>query len=298
VDLGGAVSPATAPPTLLLPRTVTALTLHAREAVGYSGGDNGAVIDPDDELLVMSFNLRRGSMDSWESRRPAVAELLRRERPAVLGTQEGLYFQLKDVHRDLPDSYDWIGVGRAGGSRDEFMAVFFDTSRVEPVEFDHFWLSGTPSVIGSTSWGNDVVRMVTWVRFADLRTGKEFVAVNTHLDHRSEEARQCGAALMRDRVNEFTVPVVVTGDFNAPAGSVTYDILVSGAGLVDTWLAAPERTPLYATFHGYQPLVPDGIRIDWILTRGVSVRAAAINTFSLDGRFPSDHLPVQAVIAL
>ncbi|MFL6119066.1 MAG: endonuclease, partial [Actinophytocola sp.] len=65
-----------------------------------------------------------------------------------------------------------------------------------------------------------------------------------------------------------------------------------------TWLAATERTPLYATFHGYRPLVADGIRIDWILARGVTVRAAAIDTFSLDGRFASDHLPVQALIAL
>jgi len=260
-----------------------------------------------DELLVMSFNLRRGaayarllrgSADSWAARRPVMAELLRREEPTVLGTQEGLYGQLKDLHRDLPDWYDWIGEGRSGGSRGEFMAIFYDVRRLEPLEFDHFWLSDTPSVVASKSWGNNVVRMVTWVRFADRRTGKEFVAVNTHLDHRSEQARQRGAALLRDRVNDFGVPVVLTGDFNSPAGSMSYDILVSGAGLVDTWLAATERTPLYATFHGYKPLVPDGIRIDWILVRDVSVRSAGINTFTLDGRFPSDHLPVQAVIAL
>ncbi|MFL6122144.1 endonuclease/exonuclease/phosphatase family protein, partial [Actinophytocola sp.] len=189
------------------------------------------MIDPGDELLVMSFNLRRGSEDAWPRRRPVMAELLRRAQPTVLGTQEGLYEQLRDIHRDLPDHYDWLGVGRAGGSRDEFAAVFFDTRRVEPVAFDHFWLSDTPSVIGSRTWGNDVIRMATWVRFADLRTGREFVVLNTHFDHRSENARRRGAALVRDRVNEFEVPVVVTGDFNAPTGSVTYDILVSGAGL-------------------------------------------------------------------
>jgi endonuclease/exonuclease/phosphatase family metal-dependent hydrolase len=268
---------------------------------------NGAVIGPaeDDALHVMSFNLRRGSATrpySWEERRPVVAELLRREQPTVLGTQEGLYGQLKDIQRDLPDHYDWIGVGRAGGSRDEFMAVFHDTRRLEPLEFDHFWLSDTPTVIGSKSWGNRTIRMVTWVRFADLRTGREFVAVNTHFDHESEDARQHSAVLLRDCIGGFAadLPVVLTGDFNTPAGaSVSYETLVTGAGLTDTWTAAAEQsTPLHCTFHGYGPLVPDGVRIDWILTRNMSVHSAGINTFEQDGRYPSDHLPIQALITL
>jgi endonuclease/exonuclease/phosphatase family metal-dependent hydrolase len=257
-----------------------------------------------ESLHVMSFNLRYASDDnpnSWAARRPAMAELLRREQPTVLGTQEGLYPQLRDIQEDLPDRYDWIGVGRKGGSRDEFVAVFYDTRRVEPLEFDHFWLSDTPDVIGSRSWGNNVIRMVTWVRFADLRTEKEFVAVNAHFDHRSENSRQRSAALVRDRINGFApgLPVALTGDFNTPAeASVSYDTLVGG-GLTDTWPAAAERrTPSYATFHGYNPLVPNGNRIDWILVRGAAVQAAGINAFELGGQYPSDHLPVQALITL
>ena len=93
-----------------------------------------------DELHVMSYNLRYASdtgPHSWPLRRPVLAELLRREQPTVLGTQEGLYPQLLDIAHDLPDHYDWIGLGRAGGSHDEFMAIFFDTLRLEPLEFDH-----------------------------------------------------------------------------------------------------------------------------------------------------------------
>jgi endonuclease/exonuclease/phosphatase family metal-dependent hydrolase len=286
---------------------VAALSMAVAETAAAAPGHNGAVIGParGESLHVMSFNLRYASdlsPHSWTARRPVMAELLRREQPTVLGTQEGLYAQLRDIEQDLPGRYDWIGVGRAGGSRDEFMAVFYDTSRLDPLEFDHFWLSDTPNVIGSKSWGNNIIRMVTWVRFADRRTGKEFVTVNTHFDHQSENSRQRSAALVRDRVNGFApgLPVVLTGDFNAPSDtSVTYDTLMTGAGMTDTWPAAAERrTPLYATFHGYNPLVPDGIRIDWILTRGATVQAAGINTFERNGQYPSDHLPVQALITL
>jgi endonuclease/exonuclease/phosphatase family metal-dependent hydrolase len=256
-------------------------------------------------LHVMSYNLRFASNagpHSWPKRRPVMVELLRREQPTVLGTQEGLYAQLTDIERDLPDYYDWLGEGRAGGRRGEFVAIFFDTRRVEPLASGHFWLSDTPDVAGSKSWGNTTTRMATWARFTDKRTGGEFVVLNTHLDNASEYARTRGAALIRDRINDFPsgLPVILTGDFNAAAErSPQYDELVSGAGLADTWTAADDRrTALISTWHGYGALVPDGARIDWILTRGARVQAAGINTYTRDGGYASDHLPTQALLTL
>ncbi|AWW41001.1 endonuclease/exonuclease/phosphatase family protein [Streptomyces cadmiisoli] len=260
---------------------------------------------PDLRLRTMSFNLRFASAtepNSWAVRRPVMRELLRRERPHVIGTQEGLYQQLRDIESDLGPHYDWIGTGRAGGSRDEFMAILHDTRRLAPVEYDHFWLSDTPDVIASNTWGGGSIRMVTWVRFRDLRDpGREFYVLDTHLDNRSQDARERATALTVQRIAglDRSLPLLVTGDFNVAAhGNPVYDMLLE-AGLVDTWDAAAERGPQYATFHGYRPLTPDGDRIDWILaTPGVTVHRAEINTFSLDGQFPSDHLPVQASLTL
>ncbi|PRX46153.1 endonuclease/exonuclease/phosphatase family metal-dependent hydrolase [Prauserella shujinwangii] len=262
---------------------------------------------PGDTLHVISFNIRYdagaapGSADSWTDRRPVLAEFLETERPTVLGVQEALYHQVKQVAADLPPYTDWIGLGREGGGRGEFMAVYFDITRVEPLDFDHFWLSDTPSVIGSRSWGNTVVRMVTWVRFRDRRTGKEFVHVNTHFDHRSENSRVRSAELVRDRIAGFdpALPVVLTGDFNTPApGSESFRVL-TGGGLRDTWTEGRQLTPAWGTFPNYRDPVEGGTRIDWVLVNpGVSVLASAINPFRVDGRYPSDHLPVQALVRL
>ena len=261
---------------------------------------------PGNELHVMTFNLRFAAASgphSWPQRRPVMAELFRREQPTIIGTQEGLYGQLRQIAADLPAYYDWIGEGRLGGSRDEFMAVFFDTRRLEPVEYDHFWLSDTPNVVGSDTWGNDSVRMVTWVRFHDRRTGKEFVVLDTHLDDESEYSREKAATLIRDRIRSFPLelPVIVTGDFNdAAEDSKPYDILTKGTGLADAWVVAKtRRSPVYRTWHDYRPLQRDGSRIDWVLTRGrVGVDAAGLNTFAPGGQFPSDHLPLQVLLHL
>ena len=230
----------------------------------------------------MTFNVRFATVvdetPRWSVRRPVMRELLRRERPHIIGTQEGLYQQLRMIERDLGGHYDWIGTGRGGGSKDEFMAIFYDTRRLDPIEFDHFWLSDTPYAIASNTWDADWLRMVTWVKFADLADGgREFYVLNTHLDSVSQYARERSAGLIGETIAGWdrSAPVIVTGDFNAAA------------------------SPAYGTYHGYRALKPDGRRIDWILTSpGVTTHWAAMNTFSADGLYPSDHLPVQASVTL
>ncbi|MFJ9102053.1 endonuclease/exonuclease/phosphatase family protein [Streptomyces sp. NPDC102405] len=256
-------------------------------------------------LDVMTFNLRFAGTtepNSWTARRPVMRRLLRREAPALMGTQEGLYQQLRDIHADLGPHYDWIGTGREGGSHDESTAIFYDTRRLAPLEHDTYWLSDTPRVIGSNTWGGALPRIVTWVRFRDRAVGgREFHVLNTHFDHVGQYARERSAEFLAQKIAEFgpSSPVVVTGDFNAAAhDNPAYDILLA-TGLVDTWDAAAERGKQYATFHGYKPLTPDGDRIDWILTSpGTTVHRASINTFEMNGQFPSDHLPVQATVTL
>jgi endonuclease/exonuclease/phosphatase family metal-dependent hydrolase len=257
------------------------------------------------ELVIATYNLRFASSEApnaWPDRRPVVKALLDRYQPDLIGTQEGLYQQLKDIAADQPD-YDWIGVGRDGGSRGEFMAIFYRRARFEPLEYDHFWLSDTPEVIASSTWGNNVRRMVTWARFRDRVTGREFYFWNTHLDHEVQVAREKAAELIRQRIGRLPadVPLFLVGDFNAIAvANRAYDILTKEAGLTDTWFAARERRNEDAnSFTGFDPLRREGERIDWILARGaIDVRATEVVTFRQGDQWPSDHLPVVAWVTL
>jgi endonuclease/exonuclease/phosphatase family metal-dependent hydrolase len=252
-------------------------------------------------LTVMTYNLKFASPNppnAWPVRRPLVREVIQQINPDVFGTQEGLYEQLKDIATDLPD-YEWIGLGREGGSRGEFMAVFYRKARFEPLAYDHFWLSDTPEVIGSSTWGNRNRRMVTWIKFLDHQTKQEFFFWNTHFDHQVQAAREKAAKLVRERVAalDTKLPLILTGDFNAAAGTnAAYKILTADAFFADTWMTARERKGEgINTSNGFQAIRPNGVRIDWILTRGdVVTDSAEIVTFSRNGQFPSDHFPVVA----
>ncbi|MDR7383636.1 endonuclease/exonuclease/phosphatase family protein [Promicromonospora iranensis] len=262
------------------------------------------------ELLhAMSFNIRYdrvgqtqpGEPDYWPERAPLTTEFLRLEQPTVLGVQEVLFHQLAAVEEGLGRHYKMVGFGRDGGAGGEYSGIFYDARRLTVKWWDQFWLSDTPQVIGSATWGNTVTRIVTWAELHDSVTGRDFLHINSHFDHQAENARVRSARVVRDQVAAAGLPVVFTADCNATAGSsAPYDILVTDGGLRDTWLDADRQlTPYAGTFPNYGTPNPDGTRIDWILTTpGVEVRAAAINTWTRDGRYPSDHTPVQALLKI
>jgi endonuclease/exonuclease/phosphatase family metal-dependent hydrolase len=265
----------------------------------------GAVVPPeaiarDTGLRVMTFNVRE-DMDppprDWKTRLPLVKRLLDEHEPDLLGVQEAAWRQVRDLDAALP-GHGWIGLGREGGSRDEFTAILYREDRFEVLAFDHFWLSATPHVIGSVTWGNRYVRMVTWVKFRDRRTGVDFYHVNSHFDNGSESAWWKGAQLLLRRVRNFDagVPVIFTGDFNVPAGRHRgYDLLTGPDAFTDTWRAARARGPVYNTYGHWREAVPGGPRIDWILTRGdVVTHWTAIDTYHEGAVHPSDHFPVLA----
>lgn len=252
-----------------------------------------------ESLRVMSFNVRYPSKGDgenvWERRRDLLAATIREKHPDVFGTQELYREQGEYIAAQLP-GYAWFGVSRRGNRTDEHMGVFYKKDALKLVESGNFWLSETPETPGSMSWDVSLPRMVTWGLF-ETRGGKKFYFYNTHFPHRREDAaaRLKCAGLIAGRIEALpaATPVILTGDFNAPAGGDAYATLT--AGLKDAWKTAARRAGPEGTFNGFKG-VSTGPRIDWILYRGPleAVEAATI-TRNEDGRYPSDHFPVMAV---
>ena len=96
---------------------------------------------------------------------------------------------------------------------------------------------------------------------------------------------------------------VVTGDFNSGEGSDPYRALFgeseSGSSpVVDSYrVAHPEPGADEGTFSSFRAETSRGDRIDWIaVSRDWRVLAAAIDRTGRDGRTPSDHFPVTAIL--
>lgn len=269
----------------------------------------GAAQAPD--LHVMTFNVRRAvegrlrlRADRWSTRAPAVQALLTTERPTLLGLQEVRPRVLLTLRDALGDGYRMLGRGRRRDGGGEGNPLFFNDRRLQLRDGGQRALSDRPQQAGSTGWGNVLPRILVWAELTDRVTGRRFLAVNTHFDHLSAGSRRRSAAAIRDLVAARGLPAVVLGDLNAGADSAALARLTEdrGAGgpLADAWArAGARRTAAWGTYAGYRPPREGGRRLDWILvTPSIEVRAVAINARRHAGRWPSDHLPVQAVLRI
>ena len=245
-------------------------------------------------LRVMTFNVRvpiDTGENRWELRREALVRTIADADPDLFGTQELVPDQAAFITGRLPQ-LAWFGVSRSGRPDDEHMGVFYRRDRMRLVDSGHFWLSDTPGVPASISWGNLYPRMVTWGLFERLADGQRVALLNTHLPYREQDdaARERSAALIVTRVADMPpdVPVVVLGDFNSAPGSVAHRTLT--AALDDAWDHAARRTGPAGTYTGFGDT--PGERIDWVLSRGLQARQVRTLDARVDGRLPSDHFPV------
>jgi endonuclease/exonuclease/phosphatase family metal-dependent hydrolase len=282
---------------------VVLLSLSWRDRAQAAGAD-------DLELRVMSFNIRYGSAgdgeNRWPNRREMVFDVIRKQQSDVVGLQEALRFQINEIREALP-AYGEIGVAREDGRTDgEYSAILFRADRFGVAEAGTFWLSDTPDVAGSNTWGSACVRICTWARLIENDSGKAFYIFNTHLDHRSQPSREKSAVLIARRIANRTHgdPFVLTGDFNAGENNPAITYLTGKAGaeppvkLVDTFRLLHPDVKDVRTGHSFRG-GRQGHKIDYVLAQpSAQVLEAEILYDNVDGRYPSDHYPVTARLRL
>lgn len=258
----------------------------------------------DHDLKIISFNIRYNAWDDhdgdnrWANRRDAVVSMVEQERPAAMGLQEALIDQLLYLDSCLPQ-YRRIGVGRDDGKEaGEFMAIYYDTSRLELLFDTTRWLSDTPEV-PSKYEGAGCYRTVTVARFRDKIDGREFAYLNTHLDHVSDDARIRGAQVIADIVASSLsgIPVIVGGDMNTTADTSEFHpfAFFHRVGLQDA-REMTDSTSHAITYNAFGQ--NEGSVIDHFFVRD----ALVLRFRTLDGDYGvpniSDHYPIEIVIHL
>lgn len=310
-----------------------------------------ATIRESDKLRVGSFNIRVASAteDSknplerpWRERLPRVAEQIAAERLDVVGVQEasaGRTFSGKPQFQDLADA---LGQGWAltndvrycdteeaearcpngAGQNDR---ILYRTDRLNLLR------QGSRKLDDRASYANGKARFMIWAEFADQRTGKRFLFVNTHLEPGGSgkvHARQ--ATLILDEIraqNTRQLPVILVGDLAATKFSspnAAHDAFVKASYADSLGNAHKQKTA--AGIHAEKVIDGDvnsinyfkpkpqrvggayklGSYLDYILVSSARLRVLEWKTVvgSLDakgnfaGVIPSDHHLVRAIVAL
>jgi endonuclease/exonuclease/phosphatase family metal-dependent hydrolase len=306
---------------LCVPVLVVALALTTSSA---TAGDAPV---SEGSLKAVTFNIRYGTADdgpnAWPHRREMVIDLLRDMDADVIGLQEALRFQLDEIEAALP-GYVEIGVGRNDGlTAGEYAPLLVRSERFAVAAAGTFWLSDTPEEPGSRSWGNGIPRICTWARLIEKSPEEGQAAAVwvyvVHMDHISAGSRQRGAELiaaqMRDRPAPYAdEPIMLMGDFNTGEATPPLQFLrgeieraseemwpgyepPKSPKLVEAFRAVHPDAQEVGTFTAFRIGATTGEKIDHLLvSKGAKVLDAGIDRTSRDGRYPSDHFPVWAVV--
>ena len=223
------------------------------------------------EMLVGTYNIRMKNDgdslkgDCWGKRCQVICDQVNFMSPAIFGTQEVLHVQLQDLLHGL-HNYDYIGVARDDGkTKGEYAAIFYDKSRIRLLDHGDFWLNETPDR-PALGWDAACIRICTWGKFKDLRSGKKFYFFNLHMDHVGRVARREAAHLVVSKIREIAEkrPVVLTGDFNVDQTDEIYRIFSESGILSDSYTMADIRFAENGTFNAFKPQLKTTSRIDHI----------------------------------
>ncbi|MGM0421059.1 MAG: endonuclease/exonuclease/phosphatase family protein [Bacillota bacterium] len=248
-------------------------------------------------MRVMSCNLRYDNPGdeeyAWENRLPAMKKIWEQIDADFIGVQEGLPHQIDDLMKSFPE-YNYVGKGREEHGQGEQVGIYYKKNVLSLVEQGHFWISDSPEIPGSRSYGTDVPRMVTWVLLGF--DNKNIVFLNTHLDHKSQEARRKGAEIICDFLDKYidASGIILTGDLNAPPDADAVKTLLECGYLKDVFKAKNKSTP---TYHGFTEDAK--IVVDYILaSQHLKIGTCEVVKDKPDGVYPSDHYPIYSDIEI
>lgn len=276
------------------------------------------------KLTVATYNIRNDNAwdikngNGWSQRCPVICKMVQFHDFDIFGTQEVLHGQLMDLLGTL-NEYTSIGVGRDDGKeKGEYEAIFYKKDKFKLIKSGGFWLSKVTDK-PNLGWDAAYIRMCTWGKFQDKKSGFTFWFFNLHMDNEGVVARKESSKLILSKIKEMcsNETVILTGDFNVDQHNESYTLINTSGKLKDAYELTKIRYATNGTFNNFEPNLKTDGRIDHIfVTSNLRVMRYGILTDSYRSdiengkdkssnlpkevskqqhqvRLPSDHFPVE-----
>lgn len=244
----------------------------------------------------MLFNVYDHNLDEenrWPSRLPRIVDLIKEMQPDIISTQELYPSQVPEICELVSEDYDFFdGHKDADG---ESYGIFYRKNRFELLS-------------------SKMIYPLSIIQLKDLKTEKIFSVFNTHMPLSNIEKREANAHAIVQIIEPISnvMPVIFTGDLNTfPArldltklpfydGDYIHKILSKGSMKNSQELSLLGHFGPISTFtnkdpktHPFQGTGTPGIILDYIyVTDKVHVLTHAVEKGTVEGHYPSDHMPV------
>ncbi len=247
-------------------------------------------------LRMMTYNIRYANNnpgEEWDLRKDKVAEMIRFHNPDILGVQEALQQQV-DFLKEQFKNYQQLGVARDDGKQEGEYSALFISKRFDILNSGTFWISETPDT-PSFGWDAACRRIASWAIITDQNKKDSIFVINTHLDHQGIIARKEGVKLLMSKIETLSngLPIILSGDFNFTKDFESYKYIENFGLLEDAETLANYKYGTDNSFNGFQDKLIKKEKIDFIfVSKKFSVYQHGVIGDKIDGKYPSDHMPV------
>ncbi len=270
-----------------------------------------------EELKIMSFNVRYNTPkdlgeNSWDVRKGAVVNLIKKMSPDVVGLQEPRTAQRAYIKASLPE-YAYMEAPGTGDSRGGNVGLIYRSDKFEKVDGGWFYLGPTPEVPSPAFDAPDSTwRVSIWVKLRDRKNGKVFTAISTHLPVRTKPelaaepyvlSRYHSAQLNVKRLKEYAGEegtCFIVGDMNCSLqkadGSINYDGVKALSPYAE-WMEDARKFDQHPEINSFNAFgrgedTPHR-KIDQIYYRNAEPVSFVTITEPVDGfKYVSDHYPL------
>lgn len=270
-----------------------------------------ALLGKKDECIrVVTYNILFNLYDHnlnyenrWPQRLSRVVELIEEMQPDVWGVQELYQSQFKDLFPHIEETYAFYAKPCSDG---ELNGFFYRKDRFKVLDSQVWYMSKTPDVQYSGT--------LTMLELEDIKTGKCFAVFNTHLSFSNVDKREYQARFIAKKIDLLAqkMPVMLMGDMNTFSNRLDLNKLpfydgdrvqqiFTGKNLRDAKDVSQlgHLGPIGTFTNGTDDGIPfrgtgtPGVFLDHIyVSNKVEVLMHAVQPGTVNGHYPSDHLPV------
>jgi endonuclease/exonuclease/phosphatase family metal-dependent hydrolase len=276
-----------------------------------------ALGDKDNKLRVVSYNILFNKFDHnldkvhrWPERKHRLMKMLRNLNADIIGIQELYPLQRDDVLSYIEDRYAFFSQPCKDG---EHNGILYSKERFTLLD-THVWRLDPNE--------SPRARTLTMVKLLDLHTNTPFAVFNTHLAFFDINMRSYEAARIETIINQYVeqhhLPIILTGDMNTYPNfpdlkkQPFFDGDFVHKKLRGKYLCDARNLSLFGHFgplstfsnNGedhtpFKGLGTPGVFLDHIyVSKNIRVIVHAIDPCTINGHFPSDHLPLIADLLL
>ena len=248
---------------------------------------------------IITFNIRRDSPDdgenNWEYRKDAIVNMILDKKPSIICMQECMPHMWKYLCNTLKFYYDEYSVDAFNKKSLLDSKLFISEGIGILYDYEKYYCLDKGYIKLHKGFGFDTKywRICQYIKLMNKITEEIFYVFNTHLEHKTRDARHHACELIHNKIQEICkdYPVYICGDFNA---EITWDDNLEP--LVYNYKCSLDKciNKSVGTVCGFGKST--GINIDLCFYKNAYIDSSYIINDPYNSKYLSDHYPVMIEI--